>query len=59
MRRRARHPLRAVVRGDLRMTLDTTPIVDATIEFGGVEETVVIAPHRCRPRRSVLVPSES
>ena len=34
---------RTVVRGGLRMTLNTTLSVDATLEIGGVEETVVIA----------------
>ncbi len=34
---------RTVVRGDLRMTLNTTLSVDATLEIGGVEETIVIA----------------
>ena len=34
---------RTVVRNNLRMTLNTTLSVDATLEIGGVEETVAIA----------------
>ena len=34
---------RTVVRSDLRMTLNTTLTVNATLEIGGVEETVTIA----------------
>ncbi|MCY3844727.1 MAG: carboxypeptidase-like regulatory domain-containing protein, partial [Acidobacteria bacterium] len=34
---------RTVVRGNVRMTLNTTLTVDATLELGGVEETITIA----------------